>query len=308
MIVDRKELPEEWDIAFIDSDIIKYQGGFAAETVKYHLYDAENNLVETFDSAKECANHLEELEEFFGQSTEGYRRESEKIVGDEEHAINAADTIIRHIKSKVKAKEYKFYLSGKNNFRDKIATIYKYGHNREKVERPYWVDSIVKHLKETHDAVVVEGKEADDAVSVGITAMTKKGKKAIHCGRDKDIKYGTAGTHYDWTKDEFYLTSPEEALLFNYIQGIAGDATDGFHGVPRIGMKKAEKLLAGCTTEREMYEASVEAYRKHFGDEHTYTSWDGKEMTKTAEQLFFENMSLGYILKEKDKYYTVPEE
>ncbi len=304
--IDKEELPDEFEIAFIDSDVLKYSAGFAAERTVYHLYDSDGDFIETFESAKDCASYLEDVAEFFGESVDGYTREPEKIIGEEEHALNACDTIIRFIKERVKAKEHKFYLSGKDNFRDKVATLYKYGHNRDNTPKPYWINSIVKHLKEQYNAVVINGIEADDAIGVGLSQYNKKGKKAIHIGVDKDIKFGIEGFHYDFKGDKFYKTTAEEALLFNYCQGIAGDDTDGFHGIPGIGLKKAEKILKHCTTEWKMYEASVEAYRKHFGDSYEYTSWDGKDMVKTPEELFQENMTLGWIMKKKGEVYKVP--
>jgi len=306
MEISKEDLPEHWDIAFIDADVLKYSAGFAAEKTWYNLYDSGDNLVDRFDSAKSCDDHLAELSEFLMIDTEGYYRVADKVIGEEEHALNACDTIIRFIKSRIKSDNYKFYLSGKGNFRDSVATLYKYGHNRDKVVKPYWINSVVEHLKKEYQAVMTDGIEGDDQIGVGLTSRNKKGEKAIHVGVDKDIKFGIAGYHFDFKADKFYYTSEEEALRFNYCQGICGDATDGFHGIPGIGMKKAEKILAECETEEEMYEAALKAYQDYYGDTHKYTSWDGRELIKTYEELFLENMTLGWIMKEKGKIYNPP--
>jgi|AntDeeMinimDraft_5_1070356.scaffolds.fasta_scaffold08114_3 hypothetical protein len=307
MQIERDDVPLPFDIGYVDSDILKYQCGFAAQKTVYHLYDAAGEHVDTFPNASDCKSHLEELEDFLGIDITKYRRESEVIVGEEQDAIDACDQLIKSLKKSCPCKEYVFYLSGKNNFRDKIATLYQYGHNRVNVAKPVWIESVVSHLKSKYAAKVVDGLEGDDLVSVGLVASTKKGKLAVHLGCDKDVKKGTCGWHYDFKANQFIYTTQEEALNFVYCQAVAGDSVDGFHGIPNVGMKKAEKIFANCTTEREMYEAGVEAYRKYFGSLHKYKSWDDKQMEKDPEGLFLENMHLAWILKEKDRFYKVPE-
>jgi len=304
--VNNMEFPDKYDYCFIDADVLKYSAGFAAEKTWWHVFKPDGTHVGKFSSAKEADQHIDELWTIFDIDTSGYYREPEKIIGEEEHAIRACDTIINFIKERVKADHYKFYLSGKENFRNEVATLHEYGHNRKGVAKPFWIDSIVKHLTDTYSAVTTDGIEGDDQVGVGMIALQKRGKTPIHTGVDKDIIKGIPGYHFDFKKDKFIYTSPEEALLFNYLQGIAGDATDGFHGIPKVGMKKAEKILEGCETEEEMYEAAVNAYKNYFGEEYSYESWDGWNLTKTAEELFLENMTLAWILKEKDKPYTPP--
>jgi 5'-3' exonuclease len=83
-------------------------------------------------------------------------------------------------------------------------------------------------------------------------------------------------------------------------------SVDNYEGIPGVGKVKAYKILENCTTEREMYDAAVEAYRNHFGDEHTYTAWYGEEMTRTAEELMLENLRLAYMLRRKDEEYKIP--
>lgn len=47
-----------------------------------------------------------------------------------------------------------------------------------------------------------------------------------------------------------------------YSQALTGDATDNYPGCPGCGPVAAEKALAGCTTEAEMWAAVVSAYDK----------------------------------------------
>jgi DNA polymerase-1 len=52
-----------------------------------------------------------------------------------------------------------------------------------------------------------------------------------------------------------------------YGQVLTGDSTDGYPGCPNAGPVAAEKLLAGCTTEVEMWQAVLGAYQKKGFDE-----------------------------------------
>ena len=52
-----------------------------------------------------------------------------------------------------------------------------------------------------------------------------------------------------------------------YGQVLTGDSTDGYPGCPGAGSVAAEKLLAGCTTEVEMWRAVLGAYQKKGFDE-----------------------------------------
>lgn len=52
-----------------------------------------------------------------------------------------------------------------------------------------------------------------------------------------------------------------------YGQVLTGDSTDGYPGCPGIGSVNAERLLANCTTEVEMWQAVLGAYQKKGFDE-----------------------------------------
>lgn len=47
-----------------------------------------------------------------------------------------------------------------------------------------------------------------------------------------------------------------------YAQVLTGDSTDGYPGCPGIGAVNAERMLASCNTELEMWQAVLEAYEK----------------------------------------------
>ena len=85
----------------------------------------------------------------------------------------------------------------------------------------------------------VPNTEADDVVAYHVR------KGWIGASFDKDLLKGVAGTWFDVYHSRRYIvwTTEEDAKHFTLLQTLAGDSTDGIIGIPRVGMKTAEKLL-----------------------------------------------------------------
>ena len=77
----------------------------------------------------------------------------------------------------------------------------------------------------------------DDAI--GIYATKEPGH--IICSPDKDMRQ-IPGDLYDLT-DGVTTVEPEEGRRWHLIQTLAGDQTDGYAGVPGIGIKRAVALF-----------------------------------------------------------------
>jgi 5'-3' exonuclease len=153
----------------------------------------------------------------------------------------------------LKCDDYKAYITGRGNFRNEIAVTEPYKGNRKDAKKPKHYDAIRKHLQRL-GAELVEGQEADDAVA--IEASTNGGWIV---SIDKDLDQ-VAGWHYNFVKHEEYYVTEEEGLRNFYTQVLTGDRIDSIPGLKGIGPKKAAKILDGCTTEQELYEACVKAY------------------------------------------------
>lgn len=152
--------------------------------------------------------------------------------------------------------EYELHLTGKNNFRDTVASSYK--HNRADVRRPEWITPIKEYMMSELGAVLHQGMEADDVV---VYLKTKYPEEYILCAIDKDVLYQTQGTHFNYGKGESVTVGEFDALKFKYYQAIAGDRVDGYLGVPGYGDKRTKKALADCSDERELWVATLLAYR-----------------------------------------------
>ena len=73
---------------------------------------------------------------------------------------------------------------------------------------------------------------------MGVYATKYKGN--IIVSPDKDMRQ-IAGKLYDF-KETVDIT-PEEGARWHLIQTLSGDNTDGYSGVPGIGIKRAEKIF-----------------------------------------------------------------
>jgi hypothetical protein len=151
---------------------------------------------------------------------------------------------------------WELYLTGKGNFREKIATTAVYKGNRLNTPKPEHHGALRDHLVQEWNAVIIQGQEADDAIA---TRATTLGDDCVIVSLDKDLDQ-VAGYHYNFVKKEAYYITPEEGLLRFYCQILTGDAADNIMGIHGIGNVKARKMLQDAEDEAEMYRICVEAY------------------------------------------------
>ncbi len=127
----------------------------------------------------------------------------------------------------------KLFFSDSKNFRKKIMPEYKGHRNRKK---PCGYKRVIKELRKEYDVLIKPNLEADDAM--GIYATKNPGN--IIASPDKDMRQ-IPGKLYNF--DETFTITPEEGAKWHLIQTCAGDSTDGYSGVPGIGVKRAEVLF-----------------------------------------------------------------
>tara|TARA_R100001594_G_C3925466_1_gene236810 strand:- start:125 stop:616 length:492 start_codon:yes stop_codon:yes gene_type:complete len=95
---------------------------------------------------------------------------------------------------------------------------------------------VISQLKTEFEVIIMPTLEADDAM--GIYATQNPGN--IIVSPDKDMKQ-IPGDIYNL--DERFTITREQGAKWHLIQTLAGDQTDGYGGVPGIGVKRAEVLF-----------------------------------------------------------------
>ena len=168
----------------------------------------------------------------------------------EDFVYARAEDLVDQILVNTEATEYRLFLTGKNNFRYSIYPEYK---AHRPTEKPFWLEKCRQYLIATFNAEVIDGQEADDALGIAQTEDT------IICSIDKDLLM-IPGRHYNFVKDEFQEVTNDSGMRHFYMQCLTGDRSDNIKGIEKIGPKKAEKILAGCVTEQELFNAVRNAY------------------------------------------------
>jgi DNA polymerase-1 len=125
------------------------------------------------------------------------------------------------------------FFSDSKNFRKKIYPDYKGHRNRKK---PCGYRRVITELGKTYEVIRLPELEADDAM--GIYATAHEGN--VICSPDKDMRQ-IPGKLFDMK--ELTTIDPVEGAKWHLIQTLAGDQTDGYSGVPGIGIKRAVALF-----------------------------------------------------------------
>ena len=125
------------------------------------------------------------------------------------------------------------FFSDSKNFRKDIQKNYKGHRNRKK---PCGYRRVINKLSEEYEVIKMPTLEADDALGVYST----KNPGNIIISPDKDMKQ-IPGQLYNL--DESFTITKEEGARWHLIQSLAGDNTDGYSGVPGLGVKRATALF-----------------------------------------------------------------
>lgn len=254
------------EYANVDGDVVVYITGFAAEERWYKTEDG--TICNTIKQAKDiCKNK--------GQDPSKISIEVD--AEPKSHALKLVKNILSRVKDRTGAKEVRVFLSGNNNFREKVAVTRPYKGNRHG-GRPYHYDNIRKYLIDVHNAEVINGMEADDALGIHQTEQT------CICTIDKDLDM-IPGWHYNLKNDRLYTVRKDTAMYNFYRQLLTGDPVDNIQGIPGIGKVKATKILGQSETEEDMYWAVLEAYARYY---------------PRPYEAMLEMGQLLYILKEED--------
>ncbi|MBR54415.1 T7 exonuclease [Candidatus Poribacteria bacterium] len=125
------------------------------------------------------------------------------------------------------------FFSDSVNFRKKILESYKGHRNRKK---PCGYKRVIEALKKEYKVIIKPGLEADD--TMGVYSTKFPGNTIV--SPDKDMRQ-IPGQLYNF--EEVFTITPEEGAKWHLIQSCAGDQTDGYGGVPGIGVKRATNIF-----------------------------------------------------------------
>ena len=149
---------------------------------------------------------------------------------------------IQEFRENLKTENVVLCLSDRANFRRKLNPDYKA--NRAKSRLPIILRQVKQWIIDELGGVLWANLEADDVISILATDKAMD-EETIVVSIDKDFK-SVPGIFFDYNRGEYHHPSEEEADNYHLIQTIAGDHTDGYSGVPGVGVVKAQRMLEGC--------------------------------------------------------------
>jgi len=181
---------------------------------------------------------------------------------DELAAIAKAKEKIDRILDKTGCKDVELHFTGGHkNFRYSIYPEYKA--NRKNMRVPAKLREVKEALCKMYKGTIHTKWEADDAV---VHYYDKN--KYILCAVDKDVLNSIEGRNFNYYESGLYNIEMKwmevdkyTSITWKYLQTLIGDKTDNIIGLKGIGPAKAQKILKGLMTNKELWLAVEEAYK-----------------------------------------------
>ena len=268
-------------LALIDGDFLTYSCGFASDSSAKRWWD------ENVDSVPLITADFVEID---GRTAycESLATEELKVLYWEplDWCLNNVKKTITTIMEESGADDYVIFLTGKNNFRDKRATILPYKGNRDGAHKPHWYKEIREYLSVQHAAITVDGYEADDAQSI-MQLNPPDDWDTVICGVDKDLLQ-VEGKHYNWKKKEKITVSQWQGEYNLAFQMLQGDTADNIAGIYKLsgGKQKFTKALKDMLGQHDLpLVGAMCVYEEVLGEEYA--------------DMWHENMDLLFMLREE---------
>ena len=286
----------------VDADYLVYATGFAVERV---LYDV---MVERPDGSTEQAlfRYKDEVDAWLSDECAGTESTVDTMVEADplSHALFLIDRMLTSVDSKLSELGVDFdrlelFLTGKENFRNTLATIKGYKANRKDSRKPIHYKGIRRYLRNRWGAEVIEGYEADDKVAMLAHQYGYDPERLLIVSMDKDLRT-VPGGHFHFKRRTIEVLSENDALVNFYRQLITGDTVDNIGGCYRAGEKAAQTAILPGMTETAMYDAALDLYRKSLekkGCPYVHLS---------AEAALLENARLLHMLRYENDVWLPP--
>ena len=256
-------------------------------------------------------------------------------------ATRRADLRMKQIIAETRAESYTGYLTGKNNFRDLIATLQRYKGNRYDKNgkritvQPLWLSAVRLHLQNKWGCLMCEGQEADDALSIHQYRAKEIGTETIISSIDKDLLINS-GLHHNMTSGEMFKSEgygeiwvskngvKGHGLKFFLTQLLMGDSADWIKGLPKVTQMMKDEYgiarLGGCgpkaaflvINDTKSYQEGLERVTKCYDEfwyENGYDHWNNSKLhfgagPSTAHNQLKEQGQLLWMRRKEGELWT----
>lgn len=157
---------------------------------------------------------------------------------------------LQDLKERYETDEIVLYFTGTQNFRKQVDPEYK--GNRVK-RKPAGYKRLLNYAFENYACKRIDCLEADDLIGLDCHCSEEN---FVVVSPDKDMKSISCRLFNGEVEVE---VTPKDADHQFYVQCLTGDVVDGYKGIPGIGPKSAEKILA---QKGKPWDLIVQAYEK----------------------------------------------
>jgi len=178
---------------------------------------------------------------------------------------DAFDIVLEAIKRETACQEYSLHVSGKGNFRKEIKQPYTVYKGKRK-DKPPQFRALKDYIIEKYKPIMHDGLEADDTISIEANEYIKQNQLYMLITIDKDLKT-IGGLFYNLMYNNLIAVSTIDAIEFFHEQLLTGDTVDNIPGIEGVGKVKAGRILKDKNI-KEQFESIVNAYKKHYGQDH----------------------------------------
>lgn len=316
----------------IDGSLLAFRASAAGEKRTIIATHRRSGNSKEFDNRTAFKEYLKDLQES-GKEFEVMDFEIEDVQTPEkpEITLHILKEMVNYILTACKADDYVIWLDNpEDTFRHKLATVQEYKGNRKGLTKPVNLQLVKDHMVLHYKTKIAPiGLEADDMLSIHAwQSKTKEGDRHIACSFDKD-QFQCKGWIFDFRKDSegtplmkepkwieglghVYLKSNSvkgEGRKFLYAQALAGDTADAYKpnklAKKRFGDKATFKLLEPLKTDKECWQAIVDTYKSWYPYPVSYTTWDGKDLTRDWMEILQEYVDLAHMRRWEDDRVSV---
>ena len=315
-------------VLIIDGDLTAYQAAAVVEKRTVNVIHKRSQRSKVFKTRTE-------FKKFLKDTGKEYKEGAYEFVDIQEaaplsHACKIVKNMVVSLTAKLKATMTEVWIGDNaSNFRNFLELPEKYKGNRDDMLRPLLLKETKQYLTDNNQGGVIKDIEADDQIIIRWFELKEEGHKPIVLSRDKDSK-GCVGITLCNPDNEEVVEIPAfgyirynaekkkiEAIgLHNYCyQLLHGDPSDNYAPSDlhkkKFGDKSILKLLEPCKNVDELFQAVEDKYKEWFPEPLTYTTWDGKEVTKDYKQILELYHSCVYMKRKKDDpttFYSLWEE
>lgn len=217
-------------IALIDADELSYKHAFHYQRKGYVVKRGDKILFrEKYkEDAVECVGNCDDLE-----------IEEEIEVLDTKGYESRLDMEIKSILDVTGCSDFKFLLSGDNNFRRELATILPYkGNRKDGASKPFHLELFKTEFR-YRGAETVDFLEADDLLAYYSTTL----KDSVMCTSDKDLETVPNSFIYDLRDNKIKFISEDQSIYNFFYQLLIGDTIDNIPSPNGLGAVAATRFL-----------------------------------------------------------------